>query len=90
MAAWSTDERSAKLGQEIARWLGMGYRIESRTEIDAVMVRGHRVNHVLHLILSLITLGFWIIVWVLLALSGGEKRLTVHVDRQGHVATTWV
>ena len=40
-----------------------------------------RWNHVLHLILTLVTLGFWgIVCWIALAIFGGEKRqmITVH------------
>ena len=34
----------------------------------------HRTNHVLHLILSVLTLGFWIFVWILVAMSNGIER----------------
>ena len=40
-----------------------GYRIESRSDYQATIVKGHRPNHILHLILSIITLGnSWLIV----------------------------
>ena len=48
------------------------------------MVRGHRPNHVLHLILTLITLGVWAIVWILVAILGGEKRKVISVDEYGN------
>jgi hypothetical protein len=48
------------------------------------MVRGHRPNHVLHLILTLITLGIWAIVWILVTILGGEKRAVVSVDEYGN------
>lgn len=41
------------------------------------------MNHVLHLILTLSTLGIWAIVWIALALLGGEKRVLVQVDEWG-------
>jgi len=42
-------------------------------------------NHVLHLILSIITLGWWVIIWILVAVSSepwtcskcGTKKVTV-------------
>jgi hypothetical protein len=38
------------------------------------MRKGRRPNHVLHLILTLVTFGLWAIVWLVLALAMGEKR----------------
>lgn len=32
------------------------------------------INHVLHLILSIITLGFWLVVWLILAIAKGAER----------------
>ena len=50
---------------------------------------GHRVTHVLHLILSIITFGLWLIVWILMGVFGGEKRAMVTVDEYGNVRTGW-
>lgn len=40
----------------------------------------HQTNHVLHLILSIITIGFWIPVWLLVAISHANER--GKIDRQ--------
>jgi hypothetical protein len=48
------------------------------------LVRGHRLNNTLHLIMTLITFGLWGIVWIALALTGGEKRSIVTVDEWGN------
>jgi hypothetical protein len=53
------------------------------TDQQAVLVTGHRPNHLLHLILSVLTLGLWLIVWLIVALAGGEKRKTVTVAPDG-------
>ena len=50
-----------------------------------MIAQGHRVNHILHLILSIITFGFWLIVWILMGVFGGEKRAMVTVDEYGNV-----
>jgi hypothetical protein len=47
--------------------------------VKAVVVKGHRPNHILHLILSIITLGIWVPVWICITIFGGEKRKTVTV-----------
>jgi hypothetical protein len=37
----------------------------------------HRTSHVLHLLLSFVTLGFWIPVWALVALSNAMERRNI-------------
>ena len=66
--------REEILDQQIASYLTKGWRIESRTDHSAVMLKGKRVNHLLHLILTLCTLGLWAIVWLIVAIAAGEKR----------------
>jgi hypothetical protein len=78
------EERKALLAQAVANWVHQGWRVESQTDFQAVMVRGHRPNHILHLILTLVTLGVWAIVWILVTLLGGEKRAVVSVDEYGN------
>jgi hypothetical protein len=53
------EERKALLAQAVANWVHGDWRVESQTDFQAVMVKGHRTNHVLHLILTLVTLGIW-------------------------------
>lgn len=60
-------------------------RIESQTDDQAVIVRGRPVNHMLHLILTLIT-GVWAIVWLVVVLLGGEKREAISVDEFGTIS----
>ncbi len=80
----STDERKETLARTIVSQLAQGRRVESQSDFQAVLVRGHAVNHVLHLILTLVTAGVWVIVWVALALLGGEKREIIQVDEFGN------
>jgi len=86
--AKSPDERKDALAAAVAREVGSDsrVRIESQSDYQAVLVRGRRPNHVLHLILSLLTLGFWaVFVWLPLVLFGGEKRSVITVDERGNV-----
>ena len=80
----SPDERKASLARLISNKVHEGWRVESQSDYQAIMVRGHRPNHILHLILSIITLGIWLIVWLLVAAWGGEKRRTLMVDEFGN------
>ena len=49
------------------------------------MVDGKPVNHVLHLILTLVTCLVWGIVWIILVGMGGEKRYSMSVDPYGNI-----
>jgi hypothetical protein len=83
----SSEERRAILQRTIGHDVsGAGWRIESQTEYQAVIVKGHRPNHILHFIIGLFTLSlWWIFVWIPLTIFGGEKRRVVAVDEWGRV-----
>jgi hypothetical protein len=81
----SADERKALLAQQIQSASARGLRVESQSDFQAVMVEGQPVNHVLHAIVTLFSCGLWGIVWIILAITGGEKREMVVVDEFGNV-----
>lgn len=61
-------------------------RVESVTPYTAVVVTGRRVNHVLHLLVSVLLCGLWLPVWLLISVGGGEKRHVLTVDQFGNVS----
>lgn len=67
-----------KTTYDIPKLIRQGWRVESETDYHVVLVRGYRVNHILHLLLSLVTVGIWIPVWILLMIFGGEKRRVIN------------
>lgn len=77
-------ERKKLLAQAIQTQVVGGSRVESQSDFQAVLLKGHRVNHALHVILGLFTFGLWWIVWLILLVTGGEKRYTVNVDDYGN------
>jgi hypothetical protein len=81
----SADERKAILAQQLQTAAARGRRIESQSEFQAVLVEGQPVNNVLHAILTIFTCLLWGIVWIVLAITGGEKRELVVVDEFGNV-----
>lgn len=81
----SMEERKALLSQNIATEVAQGGRVESQSDTMAVIVKGKKVNHLLHFIIGVCTLGMWWVVWLLLVLTGGEKRRMVSVDEYGNV-----
>lgn len=81
----SASQRHAVLLEIVGKRVANGWRIESQSEFEVAIVKGHRINHVLHLILSIITLGIWLIVWAALGAMGGERRQVLMVDEAGTV-----
>jgi hypothetical protein len=81
----SPDQRRSILAGAIQEELARGGRLQSQTDFSAVVVHGKPVNHVLHLLLSVLLIGLWLIVWLLLALTGGEKRVMLTVDEYGRI-----
>ena len=63
--------------EDVSALLRQGWRVEHETGQDLVLVRGRRVNHILHLLLCVLTVGLWAIIWILLAITGGEKRKVI-------------
>ena len=81
----TAEERKALLAQAIQSQVVAGGRIESQSDFQAVVIKGHKVNHVLHFIIGFFTLFLWWIVWAVIAITGGEKRELVSVDEYGNV-----
>jgi hypothetical protein len=80
----SPDERKEALGRAIHTQVAQGARVESQGDYQAVLVRGHRPNNMLHLFLTIVTFGLWLFVWLGLAAFGGEKRTSTSVDEWGN------
>ncbi len=82
----SADERKEALARMITAQVANGKRVESQSDYQAVLVHGHRLNNTLHLILTIVTFGLWGIVWLLVAIFGGEKREVASVDEWGNAS----
>jgi hypothetical protein len=80
------DQRRELLATEVSRLLALGNRrIESFSDLSAVVVIGKPVNHLLHLVATVLTLGIWSLIWLILVLTAGEKRELVRVTESGDV-----
>jgi hypothetical protein len=69
MTVRAEDVRSAALDAYIARRVAQGFRVETRSGAQAVIVRRHRLYFVLHLFVRQLA----------------EKRYVVSVDQHGEV-----
>lgn len=73
------------LQDAIVRQARNGWRVTSQSATQATLVKGKPTNHILHLILTIITLGLWAIVWICVAIFGGEKHEVITVQPDGQV-----
>lgn len=81
----AAEQRKATLDRTLQLKGAQGWRIETRSEFQATIAKGHRLNNTLHLILTIITIGVWGIVWILLAVLSGEQRRMITIDEYGNV-----
>ena len=80
-------ERQARFQEALAQDVAVSRgRLESVTPYSAVVVTGRPVNHILHLLLTVFLCGFWLPVWLLVAVTGGEKRSVLAVDQCGNIS----
>lgn len=85
-AVRSLMERKETLARQIQMAVTRGGRVESQSDTNAVVVVGKPVNHILHFLIGVFTCGLWWIVWLILAITGGEKREMITVDEWGNAA----
>jgi hypothetical protein len=71
------DPKPADHDTQVARLLAQGYHVEIQTAQLTQLVKGHRVNHILHLLLSVFTAGLWLPVWIGVTAFGGGRRKTI-------------
>ena len=79
------DERKAALARAVANEVRGGWHVQSQTDYQAVLVKGKRTSHGVHIFASIVTLGLWIPVWVVMWFLNRDQHRVVDVDAYGHV-----
>lgn len=81
------NERKMKLGQAVQAEVVQGGVIESQSDFNAIIRYGKPVNHVLHLILTIVTCGLWGGVWILVWVVSAQakKSIALQVNEFGQV-----
>lgn len=76
------DNISGNFNKEVSLWVSKGYTIVDKNDFlhTAILEKKPKVNHALHIILTLITGGAWIIVYLFLVLGKGNKSETVTIS----------
>ncbi|MFH9263845.1 hypothetical protein ACH4KN_06205 [Streptomyces sp. NPDC017546] len=80
-------QRALILDWIVSRRIAGGWRVESRSESQVVLVRGQPVNHVLHAFLTVFSCLAWGVVWAGVSLVNRVERVALTVDAQGRVVT---
>jgi len=81
------EERKQILKDFIVKQVSQGFKVELQEDFSAVLVFGKNPNHILHLLLSLITFGVWIFIWVMMIFFSREKRYLYKIDEYGVIST---
>ena len=83
------EDRQSRLSQAISSRTMQGWNIVDRNDSECqavLMLPGKKINHILHLILTLVTCGAWGIIWIImLALRKKEQRVRISIDEQGNM-----
>jgi hypothetical protein len=80
------EQRTAILEREVMNGVKAGYSVESQGQTQAVLVKNRRTMHLLHLGLTIVTLGAWLIVWIVLVLARRKKkRIMLGVSPTGEI-----
>ena len=78
--------RKRRLSDAIQQLAEAGYRVEHEAEFSAVLDKGgFRVHHGGHLLGTVLTGGYWGVVWGAQALRGKERRVRLTVDQWGQL-----
>ena len=86
----SRRDRLEQLNDAIAQRTLRGWTLVDRNDSDVTATLSlppKRVNHVLHLLLSIVTFSVWLIVWFMLSMfQRPEKRVLISIDRYGQLS----
>ena len=79
-------EREALLKRYVLSNLSLGkFTIAYQEPFMAILNPVRKVNHILHVILSIVTVGLWLPIWLLVTLGENRKTLTLTVDEFGNI-----
>ena len=81
----TSSERKAALDSALNLYGAKGFRIENRSDYQATISKGKETRHVLHVVLTVLTGGVWLVVYVPLWLLTGMRRRLVVVDEYGNI-----
>lgn len=88
METISNKEKAEKLANAVANEVVAGWRVESQTTVQAVLIKGGAFNNGMHIFIDVLTCGLWLIVHVPLYLKNKRKTKILRIDDYGNILTT--
>ena len=82
--AKTPEQRKAMLDSALNLYGAKGFRIENRSDYQATVSKGKETRHILQLVMTVLTAGIWLLVWIPLWLFTGIRRRMVSVDDYGN------
>ena len=80
--------RTRILGKAVTEELLAGSTVLQQDAYFAVLSSRRPVSHWLHAMLTVLTLGLWSTVWIVMSIARKEDRVRLDVDPRGHVWVT--
>ena len=75
----------ALLNDEVARWAKNGWSVSSVSGGQAIVQRTVKLNWLLHILLSLLTAGLWLVVVAVLVINRKVETKVITVDNTGKI-----
>lgn len=79
------EQRQEILQIEIRKHVGRGYTVQSVSGTQAVLSKKKKIRLVTHIILSLLTVGFWLIIPLIQIINRKQSTILLSVDPFGNV-----
>ena len=80
----SESEKANKLALAVSTEVSKGWRVESQSQIQAVLAKGKPINNTLHIVFTLLTLGGWLLIYVPILLVNRRQTKIIRVDEFGN------
>lgn len=82
-------EKAKKINDYISKRALEGFVVVDKNESDFTCVLSRpaeKVNHLLHFFIALVTLGFWLLIWLIISLAAkSEMRRRAYIDSGGNL-----
>lgn len=79
------EQRQEILQMEIRKYVSLGYTVQSISGTQAVVSKKKKIRVLMHLVLALLTFGFWLIIPLIQIINRKQSTILLSVDALGNV-----
>lgn len=84
----SEEQRRSYMRKAVDQEVLAGATVVQQDGFTAVLQHRRPVDHALHLLLTVLTVGAWGLVWLIMAIARKDERVRLAIDVHGHVWAT--